>query len=92
MTRKIERMHELFGRDDEHKCKDCYHLQGGQNQYRKCEIYGHSASEATDWALRWTACGLFNREYRGDVSIVRLQRTERKEEQIEGQMSLTFGG
>lgn len=88
MKRKLDRMHELFGVEYGKKCKDCYHLQGGKNEYRKCDVYGHSASESTDWALSWEACGLYNKDWHGDVPIVRLQRGERKEEQIPGQMSM----
>lgn len=87
MKRKIDRMHELFGTLPGQKCRDCYHLKGGVNEYRKCEVYGRSASEATDWALKYDACGLFNKPYDGDVPIVRLQRGDPKEEvQIDGQM------
>ena len=89
MVRKIERMHELFGVIKGEKCKDCKHLHGGVNEYRKCLVYGNTRSEATDWALKYTACGLFNQPYEGDVPIVRLNQGVPKEEtQIEGQMNL----
>lgn len=32
---------------------------------RKCQVYGLTHSEASDWAGKWTACGMFNREYNG---------------------------
>lgn len=94
MDRKIDKMHRLFGRAWGEKCANCQHLQGGVNQYRKCEVYGESASEATDWALKWDACGLFNKPYKGDVPIVNLNKGGRKaaEVQIKGQMSLFGGG
>ena len=90
MLRKIDKMHSLFGVKIGEKCKDCMHLKGGVNQYRKCEIYGDSASEATDWALKYTACGLWNEDYNGSIPIVRLNkgRVKKLEEQISGQMSL----
>ena len=89
MLRKIDRMHELFGVKFGEKCRDCMHLKGGVNEYRKCEVYGDSASEATDWALKYTACGLFNEVWKGDIPIVRLNKGSVKKpwEQTEGQMS-----
>ena len=89
MLRKIDRMHEQFGFTPGEKCKTCIHLKGGVNQYRKCEVYGESASEATDWALKYNACGLWNKTYNGSP-IVRLNKGSAKkpEEQIDGQMSL----
>lgn len=92
MVRKIERMHELFGTCSGQKCKDCEHLYGGVNNYRKCLIYGNTRSEATDWALKYDACGLWNKPYKAEIPIVKLQRSDGKEEsQIDGQMEL-FGG
>lgn len=90
MARKIDKMHELFGIRWEKKCKDCMHLKGGVNEYRKCEVYGESASEATDWALKYTACALWNEPYNGGIPIVNLNKGRRKhqEEPIEGQISL----
>ena len=87
--RKIERMHDLFGVTPNEKCKSCYHLKGGVNEYRKCEIYGRSASEATDWALKYDACGMWNKPYSGGP-IVRLNKGRVKvpEMQVEGQISL----
>lgn len=89
VLRKIDKMQLLFGTTPGEKCRDCYHLKGGVNEYRKCEVYGESSSEATDWALRWNACGLWNKAY-GGKPIVNLNKGGHKkpEEQIEGQMSL----
>lgn len=93
MLRKIDRMHELFGVKAGEKCKDCMHLQGGVNEYRKCDVYGISAASSTDWCLKYSACGLFNEVYSGDVPIVKLNRggVAKEEIQIDGQMDL-FGG
>lgn len=88
MQRKIDKMHSMFGIKQGSICKDCKHLKGGLNEYRKCRIYGVSASEATDWCLKYTACGLYNKDYKGDVPIVRLNSSDKTEEQIPGQMSL----
>ena len=88
MAKKIERMHEIFGREWGKKCKDCRHLSGGVNQYKKCEVYGNSASEATDWAQSYEACGLWNKDYEGDVPIITLYGgRQSKDLQVPGQMS-----
>jgi len=89
MLRKIDKMQALFGVTPGKKCRDCNHLKGGVNEYRKCECYGDSSSEATDWALRYDACGLWNKPYNG-LPIVRLNKgsVKKPEEQIEGQMNL----
>lgn len=46
-------------------CEQCCHLKKygwrGKNYY-KCEVYGISNSEATDWRLYYPACGAFNVE------------------------------
>ena len=91
--RKIDLMHSLFGKDEDHQCKDCSNLVTWtyQRKYFKCACYGESCSESTDWRKKWTACGLFNKEYNG-TPAVRLARPERKkDEQIEGQVSLFDG-
>jgi hypothetical protein len=91
MLRKIDKMHQMFGEDKDHKCKDCCHLireeYHGRN-YFKCEVYGQSNSEATDWRLSYTACGLCNRPYDGDIEIYTIRDTQRQNEPLEGQMSL----
>lgn len=57
--RKIEAMYSMFGVFAGKTCKDCPHLieHSRGRVYYKCRIYGDSASEATDWRLKWTACG-----------------------------------
>ena len=91
--RKAELMRSLFGQYDA-KCKDCIHLKGGVNEYRKCRLYGNSASEATDWALSWQACGMFNQPVKDDFVTI-IQRKKRgfyssqvPEAQCDGQLSL----
>lgn len=86
--RKIERMRELFGSTSGEKCKTCCHLQGGVNEYRKCEVYGSSRSEATDWALSYEACGLWNKPFMGDRPVIKWAKDKSEEDQIEGQMSI----
>lgn len=70
--RKIELMHQYYGRDDTHKCGDCNHFTQGKYHditLRKCRCYGVTHSAASDWAKSWTACGLFGKEYNGAPMI-----------------------
>ena len=63
---KIDKMHHIYGLIEDKKCKDCKNLQTFKyhgKTYRKCAAYGISQSVATDWALKYTACGLFNKDY-----------------------------
>ena len=92
-TRKIDLMYQLFGKT-EGLCRDCSHYQRyhyRDKPYRKCEVYGITNSEASDWVGRYQACGLFNREYsRNDV--IRFVSPERRneviQEPLEGQVSI----
>lgn len=94
MLRKIDLMHSLYGVIPSKKCKDCMHIKGGVNEYRKCRIYGVTASEASDWRLSYTACGLWNKVCTGDMPIIKMNHggAKKEEEQIPGQMSLFDGG
>lgn len=61
--RKIQAMHKRFGTCGVLLCKDCSHLISGNyhdRRYHKCELYGLSHSEATDWRLSWQACGMYD--------------------------------
>ena len=67
-SRKIELMHELFGRSDGRRCGECSNLVCGRYHdriLRKCKVYGFTHSEASDWVKRWEACGLFCKSYSG---------------------------
>jgi hypothetical protein len=69
VIRKIDAMHLYFGVTPGEHCKDCCHCISGQyrdKNYRKCEAYGMTHSEATDWAQSWLACGLYNKPYSGE--------------------------
>lgn len=71
--RKIEAMYSMFGVFSGKTCKDCPHLV--EHRYRgkgyyKCRVYGDSASEATDWRLKWTACGAFDKMADGNASPI----------------------
>lgn len=63
--RKIELMHNLYGQIEDKKCSECCHLQSGRYHntiLHKCELYGLTHSEASDWRLKYTACGMFDKE------------------------------
>lgn len=94
--RKIDLMHRLFGKCHGHTCGECsslvvfnYH----SRTYRKCKSYGVTDSEASDWAKRWLACGLFNKPWK-DKNIMRLVRPTRKDKEemkntpLDGQISM----
>lgn len=92
MIRKIQEMHQRFGRRGHGKCADCPHYtryKYRDKPYRKCEVYGVSRSEATDWTGSWDACGLFDREYNGPA-IVGMWRDVNNQPRIEcdGQMEI----
>ena len=91
MLRKIQLMHQMFGISEQNKCKDCCHFiterYRGKN-YHKCKIYGQTNSEASDFRCSYTACGLYNRPYDGDVEIISIRPKKDAEEPIEGQMRL----
>ena len=56
--RKIDAMHAHFGTCEGVQCKGCRHLISGEwhdRRYHKCELYGLSHSEATDWRLSYQA-------------------------------------
>lgn len=92
--RKIEAMHSLFGCTEGRSCRECCHLLVGEyhsRTYRKCEVYGVSRSEATDWAQKWPACGQFGKPYTGPEVMGTLPRgkaARKEEEPLEGQCSL----
>lgn len=91
MIRKIEKMHLMFGKADGKRCEECNHLLRYRHHDRtvtKCEVYGDTRSEATDWSGRHRACGLYRKEYGGDIHIVRLSISDRADNQIAGQISL----
>lgn len=63
---KIAFMHTFFGEDEQkRKCKECFHFDRyavGNKVVRKCDVYGLSHSEATDWNANFLACGCINVE------------------------------
>jgi hypothetical protein len=94
MTRKIDAMHRCFGTCPGF-CRDCDNLidKLWDKRYYKCAAYGDSNSEATDWRLSWTACGMLNQPIPdGFVTVVeRLKHEPRPKEpepELEGQIDL----
>ena len=98
-TRKIQLMHQMFGRKSEDHCKDCKYfmrkLVGDIRLVRKCSIYGETASEASDWCASYPACGLFNQDYAGRkiIDFVKPERAQNIDnEPLEGQIDILKGG
>lgn len=94
--RKIAAMHKVYGKAHGYKCGGCPNLCGytASRTWYKCLAYGNSASEATDWARSWPACGLYGQPVdKGHVPLLeRLKRAKRPDNKpIEGQISM-FGG
>ena len=89
-TRKIDLMHREFGFSPGHKCQYCDNLivQQANRRYYKCEVYGITDSEASDWRLSYDACGMYNKVYDG-IPIIRLVRPSRNSaEPLDGQKSI----
>ena len=93
--RKIEAMGARYGWDPENRsCADCRHCVltvPGARRYWKCELYGVTAGESTDWVKRWPACGMINRES-GEIPVIeQLKHAPRpRPQQIsDGQISIT---
>lgn len=91
---KIDKMYKVFGKS-EHICKECKHFRKidtagvmARRSVQKCECYGITHSESSDWAQKWQACGLFNQPYNGKPVIeVRISQSE-EEIELDGQLSL----
>ena len=96
--RKIYAMHRLYGTCGVMRCKDCDHLIGNKyhdRRYYKCELYGITGSEATDWRLSYQACGLYNMHVKRSTwtPVIKRLRHSRKAQKVpepplEGQMRL----
>ena len=96
--RKIDLMHFCFGKETQHGqhiCKECsnfcsFHYR--TKRLKKCKVYGITSSEASDWANKYEACGMFNKEWNGNpiINLVKHSSKNKKEEEtpIDGQISL----
>ena len=78
--RKIDLMYRCFGKCPGHACRECSNLIKGSWDHSKCKVYGNTRSEASDWAQRWEACGMFNKTWnRGPVMhLVRRDRNPKQ--------------
>lgn len=90
-TRKIDLMHQFFGTGTG-TCGGCSHLIKGiyhGRRLKKCEVYGLTHSEASDWAMCWPACGLINQETNFE-NIIRLVTPDKKEPAVplDGQVEM----
>ena len=93
-TRKIELMHQRYGKQPGMRCGDCCHLYQSRykgKEYTKCDVYGLSHSEATDWAKRYAACGLCNKATREQDVVLLVKPDRKKDEMADGQLSLLGG-
>lgn len=93
--RKHDLMYKLYGMDGGHLCKECCNflfIQPTQRRHSKCEVYGVSCCESTDWNGKKTACGRFNIPLaEGEWTVVeeRKHRSRKQPElQCEGQISI----
>ena len=83
--RKIDLMHRCFGKCPGHTCRECSNLIKGSWNYTKCKVYGDTPSQASDWAQRHEACGMFNKPWsRGPVmQLVKRDRNPKEAVQPE---------
>lgn len=92
--RKIDLMHKLYGEIPDRKCKECRHLCSytASRKYYKCECYGETRSEATDWRVGWNACSLIDVEVFSEYPVVRnlryLNRATKEPSEVDWQISL----
>lgn len=95
-TNKIDLMHELFGYSaPDEKCKTCSNLYKytHSRSYYKCDVYGYSASAASDWRVNQQGCGMYNKDCSGMAKVkdyAKHRPKKQEEEQIEGQMEFEW--
>lgn len=96
MKRKIDAMHAEYGYGSGF-CRDCCNFSTGKYRGmtpRKCEAYGITHSEATDWAGKYLACGLYNKpwaEMRGQRTMIEMHEHAPRagqEPPLEGQVGM----
>ena len=92
--RKIDLMHQMHGKAESHECRDCSNLITGRyhdKTFRKCKVYGLTHSEASDWAMKYVACGMFNKQYSGRPIIELVKHNSSRsvaEEPLDGQIKM----
>lgn len=90
MKRKIDAMHKMFG-IAANTCEHCKHLityDWRDRRYFKCEVYGESNSEATDWRKKYIACGLFNKDTQHHNIYKTLDHTTKSQVVLDGQQQI----
>jgi hypothetical protein len=61
----LETMHTRYGSMPGKRCGDCIHFRvdrGHARTYFKCALYGITNGSATDWRVKWQACGKWEQE------------------------------
>lgn len=90
--RKTELMYEMFGKNEKYCCAECDHFRKinyHDKTYRKCEVYGLTRSEATDWKASNVACGLApDKTYMGKNIVEMVTPHKDSDEPVKGQMSI----
>ena len=94
IAKKIDAMHSIYGAA-EGICGDCPHFVRFRYHDRvllKCRAYGLTHSEATDWRVKYAACGLKDLSI-PDMDIPMIDRLRGKREyipepQCDGQISI----
>ena len=86
---KIDSMHLTYGAKEGCRCGDCCNLVSLQHSRicYKCLAYGMTGSRASDWRMKWVACGLYNK----DISVpptIHSATEDKKEEPMEGQIDI----
>lgn len=84
--RKLELMHREFGTTEGKTCGTCSNFVSGK--YHKCAVYGLTHSEASDWAKRWKACGMYGKEWSGGDIIRLVVPSKEPKLELEGQIAL----
>lgn len=91
MLKKIDLMHEMFGKADG-KCADCTnlisHLGTGRRRWFKCMIYGDTNSSASDWRQSYDACGMKDKLPANGMKAVIQLKHKKPETVCEGQISM----
>lgn len=63
---RVAKMHGRHGHGPaDQACRGCRHLihsRPGARAFLKCELYGITQSESSDWRAKWPACGQFQKE------------------------------
>lgn len=90
--RKIALMYQKFGQNETYSCAECDYFRKIFYQgktYQKCEVYGMTHSEATDWKASNVACGLApGKSYAGRNIVEMVTPNKDMDEAISGQMSI----